>query len=703
WRIFNWKLGVMASLREVLETLTKEIEKKMLKVDPRIQGVNSHMNVFVMYYMLPSIKADIDLGFEQGKRDWNIRIAKLSVSLTMCIKWFQELEGDLLFEQEKHTRMLESAEQKCCDMDVARHNSLRSVPVTGWVFEGLYFRCLSFHDDRFSNKNIPYGDIIDGMQASLSQCDRHQRVRRPQLGPWRLDLFHEEVILLSSFICDTIQLLPPCPWPEKVLGVKPHAYGSTIIVLLQDKEVESLQLLKDVSFALASKPKVLVSSSIGGLLQDQGVRAAYWPSFTGYPASFINTSYFSHIYYAFVLPSPTTYELDIMPNDVEKLHEFANSSSSWNLPSKTILSIGGGGGGALPGIFSQMASQEYTRASFINSTIKVARDYSFDGVDLDWELPSNESDMSNLGLLFKEWREALECEANITGRPRLILTSVVYYAPNISYDGGPRSYPIQEISQYVDWISPMCFGYHGSWENFTGSHSSLYDPNTDLSTDFGIGSWIKTGVPPKKIVMGLPLYGPTWSLQDPHVNTIGAPTIGTGPGNGILLYSQVVDFNRGNNATIMFDKTRISYYSYAGDSWISYDDIGSIESKVHYAQGRNLVVANVVQDATKSDSRTPAFMLRLHYHDCFVQVLPAVGTQSIANVVMQDAKNQIDSRTSQLHAYRLAYHECFVQGCDGWILKDNGDKSERMANGHKGVAGYNVIENAKVCVVSSEV
>ncbi|GJW81097.1 hypothetical protein Tco_0145072 [Tanacetum coccineum] len=38
----------------------------------------------------------------------------------------------------------------------------------------LYFRCLSFHDNRFSNKNIPYGDIIDGMQASLSHCDRHQ-------------------------------------------------------------------------------------------------------------------------------------------------------------------------------------------------------------------------------------------------------------------------------------------------------------------------------------------------------------------------------------------------------------------------------------------------------------------------------------------------------------------------------------------------
>ncbi|GJY83506.1 retrovirus-related pol polyprotein from transposon TNT 1-94 [Tanacetum coccineum] len=39
-----------------------------------------------------------------------------------------------------------------------------------------------FHDDRFSNKNIPYGDIIDGMQASLSHCDRHQVefVRQPR-------------------------------------------------------------------------------------------------------------------------------------------------------------------------------------------------------------------------------------------------------------------------------------------------------------------------------------------------------------------------------------------------------------------------------------------------------------------------------------------------------------------------------------------
>ncbi|GJV69628.1 retrotransposon protein, putative, ty1-copia subclass [Tanacetum coccineum] len=126
-----------------------------------------------------------------------------------------------------------------------------------------------------------------------------------------------------------------------------------------------------VSFALASKPNVLVSSSNEELLQDQGVRGIYWASFAGYPASTINTSYFSHIYYAFVRPSPTTYVLNITDSDVEKLLKFANSSSRWNPPAKTLLAIGGFGGGALSGIFSQMASQENSRATFINSTIKI--------------------------------------------------------------------------------------------------------------------------------------------------------------------------------------------------------------------------------------------------------------------------------------------------------------------------------------------
>ncbi|XP_059432913.1 jasmonate-induced oxygenase 2-like [Corylus avellana] len=38
---------------------------------------------------------------------------------------------------------------------------------------------------------------------------------------------------------------PKCPRPDLVLGIKPHADGSGITILLQDKEVEGLQFQKD--------------------------------------------------------------------------------------------------------------------------------------------------------------------------------------------------------------------------------------------------------------------------------------------------------------------------------------------------------------------------------------------------------------------------------------------------------------------------
>ncbi|KAK1420963.1 hypothetical protein QVD17_22962 [Tagetes erecta] len=38
---------------------------------------------------------------------------------------------------------------------------------------------------------------------------------------------------------------PPCPWSDKVLGLKPHSDGSAVTFLLQDKDVEGLQILKD--------------------------------------------------------------------------------------------------------------------------------------------------------------------------------------------------------------------------------------------------------------------------------------------------------------------------------------------------------------------------------------------------------------------------------------------------------------------------
>ena len=38
---------------------------------------------------------------------------------------------------------------------------------------------------------------------------------------------------------------PRCPMSDKVVGLKPHGDGTVLTLLLQDKEVEGLQVLKD--------------------------------------------------------------------------------------------------------------------------------------------------------------------------------------------------------------------------------------------------------------------------------------------------------------------------------------------------------------------------------------------------------------------------------------------------------------------------
>ncbi|CAI0388965.1 unnamed protein product [Linum tenue] len=52
---------------------------------------------------------------------------------------------------------------------------------------------------------------------------------------------------------------PPCPTPDRALGLKPHSDGTVITYLLQDGEVEGLQVLKDEQwFRVPIVPDALV-------------------------------------------------------------------------------------------------------------------------------------------------------------------------------------------------------------------------------------------------------------------------------------------------------------------------------------------------------------------------------------------------------------------------------------------------------------
>lgn len=62
-----------------------------------------------------------------------------------------------------------------------------------------------------------------------------------------------------------------------------------------------------------------------------------------------------------------------------------------------------------------------------------------------------------------------------------------------------------------------------------------------------------------------------------------------GPGDkGLMQFVQVGEFNRMNGATVVYDVESVSTYSFAGATWIGYDDEISATIKVGFAQALGL-------------------------------------------------------------------------------------------------------------------
>ncbi|XWS72597.1 hypothetical protein CRYUN_Cryun02cG0053600 [Craigia yunnanensis] len=252
-----------------------------------------------------------------------------------------------------------------------------------------------------------------------------------------------------------------------------------------------------------------------------------------------------------------------------------------NPPAKAMLSIEGANSGT--GTFSNMVSNPDNRAAFIKSTIATARKYGFDGPDIDWEFPSNPDDMSNLSVLFKEWRHAVQSEASGSGKPPLLLSAAVYFAS--------RTYPGHAIAKYLDFVNPMCFDYHGSWDtSVTDEQAQLYDKSSN-------------NISLLAQVMNMEIEGPkrTWDWSTCCWSWAG--------NNGVLLYKEIVTYNAGHPAHVVSDGDTVSEYSYSGTDWIGYDGPTSVAKKANSVMfyvfgsikcmGRNTLVAPEVRSRIK--------------------------------------------------------------------------------------------------------
>ncbi len=270
---------------------------------------------------------------------------------------------------------------------------------------------------------------------------------------------------------------------------------------------------------------------------------------------------------------------------------------------KVLISLGGW---TLSSHFSEAASSAASRQAFVASCIGlfIKGDLGngmsiaglFDGIDVDWEYPGacgntcafSPADPRNFALLLAEFRRQLDLLDK-----RYLLT--------IAAPAGHEDYSLLELNAihpYLDYINLMAYDLHGAWEKVTNHLAALYanpaEPadTANRNVDRAVTDYLAAGVPPAKLVLGVPFYGRGWKGVPATNHGLYQPAAGPAKASGepgIDPFRVLKNLGYPSFRDPMAQAFWV-YSPSAGVFW-SYDDPASLLNKTNYIKSKGLAGA----------------------------------------------------------------------------------------------------------------
>lgn len=113
--------------------------------------------------------------------------------------------------------------------------------------------------------------------------------------------------------------------------------------------------------------------------------------------------------------------------------------------------------------------------------------------------------------------------------------------------------------------------------------------------DYSVKYFLKLGADPKKLVLGIPTYGRSYSLINPDATDIGSPAEEAGDKGeftkekGYLAYYEICKRVKDEDWTVVdVDPNALGPYAYKDNQWVGYDDEEIVRKKSKYVVENNL-------------------------------------------------------------------------------------------------------------------
>lgn len=260
-----------------------------------------------------------------------------------------------------------------------------------------------------------------------------------------------------------------------------------------------------------------------------------------------------------------------------------------------LLSVGGWSGSKY---FSDVAATRLARSRFSASCVAILKRYGLDGLDIDWEYPvtggkatdhKSPHDKGNFVLLLRQLRNDLDA----------LSEHVLLTIASTGYHNHLNDLSLQEMANILDWFNLMGYDFNEMEPERTFHHSALFgwpatsNPNRDAAefanSDAAVRWYLDHGVPPAKIVLGLPFYGHAWAEVRGENNGLLQPYLRMPGEDGTLSYREIEQAYLPAYVRYWDDQAKVPWlYNKKTRIMISYEDPESIAAKAKYVMQRQL-------------------------------------------------------------------------------------------------------------------